>query len=80
MINVKDWRDNPIKVGSNIVYSVRNGSSMKLVEAIVTDVGRTGGPLYTFVLVKPVRSSCSWDTDFSKPRRLTALDNITVMA
>jgi hypothetical protein len=82
MIHLEDWRGTLIKIGSLIIYSVRSGSSMKQVEATVKEITtcRQYGDEHTCLMVQPVRSSCHWDTNFSKPRRLTAFENITVLS
>lgn len=35
---MKDWRGNPIEVGSKVVYPVRQGSSTDVIEADVVEI------------------------------------------
>lgn len=79
---MKDFEGKDISIGAQIVYAVRQGSSMTLTRAEVIAWGYKaqyqGGPIdQAFVKVRPVRQNTYQS---NKPVDLTNFTNLVVLA
>lgn len=84
-----DWRGNEFKEGETVLYPVRNGSSVKLVEGVIKEIEpievttNFGRRLRNFALwVHPIAENSYGRLSLrenKKPVRLTAVEKVTVL-
>jgi hypothetical protein len=75
-MSIRDWLGEEIKVGSEIIYPIRYGSSLHIVKATVIEiVERNGRPM---VRVKASVSTEGY-RDFTRVSNLERIDRITVL-
>lgn len=83
-MTLTDWRGTPIKAGSKIVYPVRFGSVMTVVEAKVIKLIETSGfgnRRVTSLRIRPTRESSYGRTTEREAKELTIerVDRVTVV-